>query len=95
MAEHAKNGTWQRVVLCVMGIITLFTSGWAASSTTLVMDVRRIDSHGSQKSQALDVRVSTLESTVNLSLRSIEKSLTQIDEKITRHMEQDTQPKAD
>lgn len=79
---EAKNGnsTWARVLIAIMGAITLFSTGWAASTTTAWMDVKRIDTQGTQKTQQLETRVTKIETTMEVCLNEIRKQLERIDQ---------------
>ncbi len=72
--EKYGNG-WNKLTLCIMGAITLFSTGWAASSTTAWMDVKRIDVHGTLKTQELEVRVQKLETVMTERLSYIQEAL--------------------
>jgi len=69
------GGGWKNVVLYVMGVITLLSTGWASSSTTgwwvTGKDIKRIDERGTQKTALLETRVTHLETVVDIKLQQI------------------------
>jgi hypothetical protein len=88
MTDKAQNA-WTRFAVCLMGAITLFSTGWAASATTVWMDVKRIDHQGTQKMIALESRMVKLENTVELSLSQINETLKTIRDDLKEHRELD------
>jgi predicted secreted acid phosphatase len=84
MAE--KNGTWTRVSLAVMGAITLLSAGFAACSTTVAVDYRRLDQQGTQKAQALETRVTKLETTLDVVLKGVQDNLKDLNDQFRKHM---------
>lgn len=83
------NGTFMRVIVCVMGAITLISTGWAASSTMGLFDARALDLHGTQKARELETRVTVLERTLEPRLAAIQASLASIQAKIDQHVQMD------
>jgi len=77
-----KNGSFNKIVIAVMGSISLFSAGWAASATTAWLDVRRIDIQGSQKTQQLEARVAKVETTMEVCLKQIQEQLKEINQEL-------------
>jgi hypothetical protein len=93
MAE--KNGTWMKVSLAVMGVATLLSVGFAACSTTVAVDYRRIDNQGTQKTQQLETRITVLETTQAVTLRQIQESLKELSEQFRKHTQERAQVTVD
>lgn len=83
------NGAFMKVVVCVMGAITLISTGWAASATMGLFDARALDVSGTQKARELDIRVTVLEKTLEPRLASIQAALTIIENKLDHHVQAD------
>ena len=89
-----KNGyvngvVWSKIAGSILLGITIFSTGWAASSTIGLMTttriveamnkfVDRLDKQGTQKSQELDVRLTKVETILEDNLKSINVTLGQI-----------------
>lgn len=67
-----------RIAVGVMAAITLFSTGWAASSTMGLFDARSIDKEGTQKAHELETRLTVLEKTLEPRLQAIQTSLSAI-----------------
>mgnify|MGYP001175095759 CR=1 FL=1 len=81
------NGTWTKLAVCIMGAITLFSTGWASSSTLAWQDIKRIDIQGTQRTKELEVRVTKLETMVEITLSQIHSTLKVIQYDLKRHTE--------
>jgi len=81
----AGNGVWNKVVMSIMAGITLFTTGWAASTSSMCTEVKRIDTHGTQKTTDLDRRVSVLEHEVRIALANLTKLMDDMKQDLKAH----------
>jgi len=80
--DVSKNGSFNKFVVSIMGAVTLFSAGWAASATTAWLDIRRIDIQGSQKTQQLEARVAKVETTMEVWLKQIQEQLKEINQEL-------------
>ena len=70
--KDKTNGTFLKVVACVMGAVTLISVGWASSSTMGLFDARELDERGTQQAIALEGRVEVLEKTLDLRMAALD-----------------------
>ena len=88
MAGDAKgNGSWLKVVSCVMTAVTLFSTGWAASATVAWISYHKMDQTGTQKAQQLESRVVRIETTLDVTLRQMNDNLKSLQTEMIRHMQ--------
>jgi hypothetical protein len=91
-SKREKNGTWGKVLQCVLLLVSLVSVGWAASSTMAWMSYHRMDTQGTERSReritGLEIRAATVENTVNLKLTEIDKKLGVLQDTLTK--QQDT-----
>jgi uncharacterized coiled-coil protein SlyX len=89
-AKNEKNGTWGKVIQCVLLLISLVSVGWAASSTIAWSSYHRMDTQGTEKSReritGLEIRSSTIENTLNIKLVEIDKKLGNLQDKMDQHL---------
>ena len=86
------SGAFLKISVAVMGAVTLFSTGWAASSTMGLFDAKKIDERGTRKAQDLDMRLSVLEKTLEPRLVGIQLTLTAIQSQLNEHVQAPRQP---
>ena len=83
----SSNGAFLKISVAVMGAVTLFSTGWAASATMGIFDAKQIDERGTRKAQDLDMRLSVLEKTLEPRLVGIQLTLSAIQSQLNEHVQ--------
>jgi hypothetical protein len=92
MGLTKREGLGWKLLAAATSIVAVVSSMWAAASTAAMSEVRRIDVQGTQKTQAVELRVTALETRVIQNLDEMNRSLREMKDDFKAHVK-DTRDK--